>query len=212
VEGLINEYAEPARILRSGKIITIEPLTEVESFKIPEFIELEAFHTSGGTSTMPETYGKNIGECFEKTLRYPGHVQMIRALYDLGLFSSKKRKFGKVEIAPRAVMSDLMVEKFSGDAPDVTVMRVEAHRNGQVVAFTMIDKYDPATKLTSMMRTTAWPASVVLQMMVTGEITKRGAVLQEQDVPAKQFLSEMAARGVNLIYTIEGATSGAAAK
>ena len=212
VEGLINEYAEPARILRNGKLITIEPLTEIEPFKIPDFAELEAFHTSGGTSTMPETYGKNIGECFEKTLRYPGHVQMIRSLYDLGLFSSKKRKIGKIEISPRAVMSDLMVEKFSGDDPDVTVMRVEAHRHGQIAAFTMIDKYDPATKLTSMMRTTAWPASVVLQMMVTGEITKRGAVLQERDVPAKQFLSEMAARGVNLIYTLDGAASGAAAK
>lgn len=212
VEGLINEYAEPARILRKGKLITIEPLTEGEIFKIPDFPELEAFHTSGGTSTMPETYGKNIGECFEKTLRYPGHFQMIRSLYDLGLFSSKKRKIGKVEISPRAVMSDLIIEKFSGNEPDVTVMRVEAHREGQVAAFTMIDKYDPETKLTSMMRTTAWPASVVVQMMATGEITKRGAVLQERDVPAKQFLSEMAARGVNLIYTLEGAASEAAAK
>ncbi len=204
VEGLINEYAEPARILRNGKIVTVEPLTEIEDFEIPGYPKLEAFHTSGGTSTMPETYGKNIGECFEKTLRYPGHVQMIRSLYDLGLFSKEKRKIGKVEIAPRALMSDLMVEKFTGSEPDVTVMRVEAHRNGQVASFTMIDKYDPKTKQTSMMRTTAWPASVVLQMMVTGEISKRGAVLQERDVPAQQFLSEMAARGVELIYSMEG--------
>lgn len=203
VEGLINEYAEPARILRNGKLITIEPLTEIEEFKIPGFPTLEAFHTSGGTSTMPETFGKNIGECFEKTLRYPGHLQMIRSLYDLGLFSKEKRKIGRVEIAPRALMSNLMVEKFSGDKPDVTVMRVEAHRGGHVAAFTMIDKYDPYTKQTSMMRTTAWPASVVLQMMVNGEITKRGAVLQERDVPAQQFLSEMSARGVELSYSME---------
>src|SRR5512142_682384 len=115
VEGLINEYAEPARILRNGKLITIEPLTEVESFKVDGFPELEAFHTSGGTSTMPETFGKSVGECFEKTLRYPGHFQMIRSLYDLGLFSSKKRKIGKVEIAPRTIISDLIVEKFSGN-------------------------------------------------------------------------------------------------
>jgi lysine 6-dehydrogenase len=203
VEGLINEYAEPARILRNGKLITIEPLTEIEEFNIPGFSTLEAFHTSGGTSTMPETFGKNIGECFEKTLRYPGHVQMIRSLYDLGLFSKEKRKIGEVEIAPRALMSELMVEKFSGNEPDVTVMRVEAHRDGHVAAFTMIDKYDLATKQTSMMRTTAWPASVVLQMMVNGEIMKRGAVLQERDVPAQQFLNEMSARGVELSYTMD---------
>ena len=210
VEGLINEYAEPARILRNGKLITIEPLTEVEAFKVAGFPELEAFHTSGGTSTMPETFGKSVGECFEKTLRYPGHVQMIRALYDLGLFSKEKRKIGKVEIAPRRLMADLMVDKFSGSDPDVTVMRVEAHRDGRVAAFTMIDKYDPATKQTSMMRTTAWPASVVLQMMVSGEIKKRGAVLQERDVPAQQFLSEMAARGVELAYTVDEASATAA--
>jgi len=206
VEGLINEYAEPARILRNGKLITIEPLTEIEEFKIPGFpAALDAFHTSGGTSTMPETFGKNVGECFEKTLRYPGHVQMIRSLYDLGLFSKEKRKIGKVEISPRELMSDLMIEKFSGDKPDVTVMRVEAHRGKQVAAFTMVDKYNPKTKHTSMMRTTAWPASVVLQMMANGEITKRGAVLQERDVPAQQFLNEMAARGVELTYSLEEA-------
>ena len=91
VEGLINEYSEPAKILRDGKLLTVEPLTEVESFHMDGFPELEAFHTSGGTSTLPETFQGQVGECFEKTLRYPGHVRMLRSLYDLGLFSSVKR-------------------------------------------------------------------------------------------------------------------------
>jgi lysine 6-dehydrogenase len=206
VEGLINEYSEPARVLRNGKMKIIEPLTEIERFKIGEFPELEAFHTSGGTSTMPETFGSAVGECFEKTLRYPGHVAMIRALYDLGLFSQKRRKIGKAEITPRQVISNLFLEKFAGNEPDVTVMRLEAHRNGKIASFTMIDKFDPKTKMTSMMRTTAWPASIVLQMMVTGEIEKRGAVLQERDVPATQFLSEMAARGIEIVYAFEEGT------
>lgn len=205
VEGLINEYAEPARILRRGKMQIIEPLTEIERFKIPDFPELEAFHTSGGTSTMPETFAGKVGECFEKTLRYPGHVAIIRALYDLGLFSQQKRKVGKAEITPRQLTSQLFLEKFAGDSPDVTVMRIEAHRDGKVAAFTMIDKFDAKTKMTSMMRTTAWPASVVLQMMVSGEIEKRGAVLQERDVPATQFISEMGARGIELQYSFQEA-------
>jgi saccharopine dehydrogenase-like NADP-dependent oxidoreductase len=82
-------------------------------------------------------------------------------------------------------------------------MRIEAHRDGRVAAFSMIDKFDKSTKMTSMMRTTAWPASIVLQMMVTGEVSKRGAVLQERDVPAQQFLSEMGARGIEISYTID---------
>jgi lysine 6-dehydrogenase len=178
----------------------IEPLTEVEPFRIHGFDELVAFHTSGGTSTMPETFQGQVGECFEKTLRYPPHFAMIRSLYDLGFFSSEKRQVGKAKISPRELTSKLFLEKFSGDEPDVTIMRIEAHKGGRVASFTMVDEYDGATKLTSMMRTTAWPASVVLQMMVAGAIPKRGAVLQERDVPADRFLQAMRERGIHIHF------------
>src|ERR1700756_707751 len=75
VEGLINEYVEPARILRKGKLTTIDPLTEPEDFEITGFPPLVAFHTSGGTSTLPETFEGRVGDCFEKTLRYPGALR-----------------------------------------------------------------------------------------------------------------------------------------
>ncbi len=221
VEGLINEYVEPARVLRNGKLVTVEPLSESERFQIAGFPELEAFHTSGGTSTLPETFVGQVGECFEKTLRYPGHLATIRALYDFGLFSSESRRIGKAQIAPRAMMSQLMCEKFAGVEPDVTVMRVEAHEAApgrlrsllggekprRIASFTLVDRYDPKTKMTSMMRTTAWPASVVVQLMAAGVISKRGALLQERDVPAGRFLNEMSARGINIEYrmALEGA-------
>lgn len=205
VEGLVNEYCEPARILRKGKLFTIDPLSEIEEFNIKGWPELEAFHTSGGTSTMPETFGKNVGECFEKTIRYKGHCAMIRTLYDFGFFSSEKRKIGKSEITPRQMTTSLFLEKFADDAPEATILRVEAHQKSSVASFTLVDKTDPKTRLTSMMRTTAWPASIVLQMMADGQISKRGAVLQESDVPAGQFLKEMAARGLEISYEVEGA-------
>src|SRR3569833_1002343 len=63
VEGLINEYAEQARVLRKGKMVDIEPLSENEEKRNPGNPEHEAIHTSGGTSTMPETFGGKIGEC-----------------------------------------------------------------------------------------------------------------------------------------------------
>ncbi len=214
VEGLINEYCEPARVLKNGKLTSVVPLTEIERFHIPDFPELEAFHTSGGTSTLPETFAGQVGECFEKTLRYPGHVAALRALYDFGLFSSEPRRVGKTEIAPRTLMSQLMLDKFAGDEPDVTILRVEAHEPGpgrlrslvgsekprRVASFTMVDRLDAKTGMTSMMRTTAWPAAIVVQMLASGSITKRGAILQERDIPAGRFLNEMAARGINLEY------------
>ena len=203
VEGLINEYSEPAKILRDGRVVTIEPLTEVESFRMAGFPELEAFHTSGGTSTLPETFQGKVYECFEKTLRYPGHVRMLRSLYDLGLFSSEKRAINGSDIAPRQVVSRLFEEKFQSDDPEVTLLRVEAHHEELVASFSMIDYTDPATGLTSMMRTTAWPASIVLQMLVRGDILKRGGVRQEIDVPVQLFLNEMARRDVVISYRIE---------
>jgi lysine 6-dehydrogenase len=218
VEGLINEYVEPARILRKGKLVTIEPLTEPEEFHMPGFPPLIAFHTSGGTSTMPESFEGRVGECFEKTLRYPGHYDLLCELKALGLFSSEKMPVNGAEIAPRALMSKILEGKFAGKGPDVCIMRIEAHESvrspgvrgllggrikGRVASFTLVDHYDPKTDMSAMMRTTAFPASIVVQMLASGAITKRGGVLQERDVPADLFLDEMSKRGINIQYSVE---------
>jgi lysine 6-dehydrogenase len=218
VEGLINEYVEPARILRKGKLTTIEALTEPEEFHMPGFSPLIAFHTSGGTSTLPESFEGKVGECFEKTLRYPGHYDLLCELKELGLFSSEKIKVGATEIAPRVVMSKIFEGKFAGKGPDLCIMRLEAHESvrtagvrgllggrlkGRVASFTMVDHYDPKTDMSAMMRTTAFPASIVVQMLASGAISKHGAVLQERDVPADLFLEEMARRGIKIEYAME---------
>jgi lysine 6-dehydrogenase len=212
VEGLINEYCEPANVLRKGKIQKIEPLSEIENFEIEGLPPLDAFHTSGGTSTLPETFEGKVGECFEKTLRYKGHIQLIRGLFDLGLFSSEKREINGNKISPREVITNLFLEKFAGNEADLTVMRIEAHEEqkrglfkrsaepARVLSFTLVDRLDPKTGMTSMMRTTAWPAAIVVQMLASGEINKRGAVLQERDVPAQAFLEAMADRGIDIKY------------
>ena len=57
VEGLINEYVEPARVIRDGRITTVPSMTEMEDIEFPPpFGHLEAFQTSGGTSTLPDTF------------------------------------------------------------------------------------------------------------------------------------------------------------
>ena len=218
VEGLINEFVEPARILRHGKIATIEGLSEPEPFHMDGFAPLVAFQTSGGTSTLPETFAGKVGECFEKTLRYPDHYNLIRGLKELGLFSSEKMLIGDVEVAPRALLAKVFESKFAGDGPDVCIMRLEAHESvkapgvrgllggklkGRVATFTMVDRYDSKSDMSAMMRTTAFPASIVLQMMCTGAVSKRGAVLQERDIPAGSFLEEIARRGIKIEYRVE---------
>jgi lysine 6-dehydrogenase len=204
VEGLINEYVEPARVLKNGKLVEIEPLTEPEEFRMRGFRPMIAFHTSGGTSTMPESFQGEVGECFEKTLRYPDHYKLIRGLYDLGFFSSEKRRLQLGEVSPRELTAHLFLEKLSGEEPDVTIMRIEAQAKKRVLSYTMIDYHDRRSGLSSMMRTTAWPASVVLQMITSGAIAKRGAIRQELDVPADIFLREMSRRGVRIRFAQTG--------
>ncbi len=67
----------------------------------------------------------------------------------------------------------------------------------------MVDHYDPKTDMSAMMRSTAFPASIVVQMLASGAIDKRGGVLQERDVPADLFLDEVAKRGIKIDYAIE---------
>jgi lysine 6-dehydrogenase len=167
---------------------------------------------------MPETFEGKVGECFEKTLRYPGHYDLLCELKELGLFSNQKMRVGNVEVAPRAVLSKVFEGKFAGKGPDLCIMRLEAHESvkapgvrgllggklkGRVATFTMVDHYDPKSDMSAMMRTTAFPASIVLQMMCAGAVSKRGAVLQERDVPAETFLEEIARRGIKIEYRME---------
>ncbi|HEY0048615.1 MAG TPA: saccharopine dehydrogenase C-terminal domain-containing protein, partial [Pyrinomonadaceae bacterium] len=89
VEGLINEYIEKARVIRDGEIIEIESMTELESLAFENFPALEAFQTSGGTSTLPETFAGKLKELDYKTIRYAGHCERFKTLIDLGLCSSQ---------------------------------------------------------------------------------------------------------------------------
>ncbi|MEO6589888.1 MAG: saccharopine dehydrogenase C-terminal domain-containing protein, partial [Pyrinomonadaceae bacterium] len=90
VEGLINEYIETARVIRDGKITEVDSMTEIESLSFEDFPPLEAFQTSGGTSTLPDTFLGKINELDYKTIRYAGHCDKFKTMIDLGLCSSEE--------------------------------------------------------------------------------------------------------------------------
>src|SRR5215204_2973733 len=88
VEGLINEYVEVARVIRDRKIAEVASMTEIEELSFAGFPPLEAFQTSGGTSTLPDTFLGKIAELDYKTIRYAGHCEKFKTMIDLGLCSS----------------------------------------------------------------------------------------------------------------------------
>jgi lysine 6-dehydrogenase len=200
VEGLINEYVEPARVIRDGKVTTVESMTEIESLDFPPpFGRMEAFQTSGGTSTLPETFFGRVRNLDYKTIRYPGHCAKFKAMIDLGLCSSDPVDVGGTRVVPRRLFGDLLVRHLPHDEPDVVLVRVEVSGGGKTLRYDIIDRHDPATGLSAMMRTTAFPATIVALMMARGQTTSRGALPQERCIPPELFLQELAKRKIRVV-------------
>jgi lysine 6-dehydrogenase len=199
VEGLINEYIERARVIRDGQITMVYSMTEVEEIDFPEpFGRMEAFQTSGGTSTLPETFLGKVRELDYKTIRYPGHCAKFKTMIDLGLCSSEKITVDGASVAPRRVLGDLLVRNLPADEPDVVLVRVEFVGDSRRLRYDIIDRYDEATGLSAMMRTTAFPASIVALMMARGQTTQKGALPQERCIPPELFMQELAKRKINV--------------
>jgi lysine 6-dehydrogenase len=197
VEGLINEYIERARVIRNGEITMVDSMTEIEELDFPDpFGRMEAFQTSGGTSTLPETFLGRVRELDYKTIRYPGHCAKFKTMIDLGLCSSEKITVDGASVAPRRLLGDLLVRHLPADEPDVVLVRVEFAGGGRRLRYDIIDSYDEATGLSAMMRTTAFPASIVALMMARGQTTQKGALPQERCIPPELFMQELARRNI----------------
>jgi len=215
IEGLTNEYTGEAILLRDGKVTRVPTLTEVEALDFPAPVgRCEAFTTSGGTSTCPETYKGRLETYDYKTVRYPGHVEKIRVLNDLGLLGlervdvpvavgSKER----ASVAPRALLHEVVSKRlhFPGEK-DLVVMRVVCigrdERGAPVeIRYEMVDLHDEATGFSAMERTTAYPAAIVAAYLASG-LAPRGALPLEKAVPGALFVPEAVRRGLKLTETI----------
>ena len=199
VEGLINEYIERARVIRGGKIVEVESMTEIEALEFPApFGTMEAFQTSGGTSTLPETFLGKVRELDYKTIRYRGHCEKFKTMIDLGLCSSEPMTVDGATVKPRRVLGDLLVKNLPHDEADVVLVRVEFIGEGKRLRYDIIDRYDETNGLSAMMRTTAFPAAIVALMMARGNITTKGALPQERCVPPELFMQELAKRNIEV--------------
>jgi lysine 6-dehydrogenase len=203
VQGLINEYIEPAVILKQGQRKQVSSMTGLEKlFFPPPFGELEAFYTSGGTSTLPLTYEGKIHILDYKTIRYPGHCVLMKSMLDLNFADERRIRFQGHETSPRELFETLLQSALDFKGEDLVLVRVMAEGliNGikKSIRYQAIEYGDRKNNLTAMMRTTAFPATIILQMLVQGKIKAYGVLRQEQVVPANLFLEELAKREINL--------------
>ena len=202
VEGLINEYIETARVIRDGQLKTVESMTEIEGLLFDGFPPLEAFQTSGGTSTLPDTFLGKIRELDYKTIRYAGHCEKFKVMMELGLCSSDEILVDFQKVNPRKFFGELLQKHLPADGPDYVLVRLDfvGTKDGEnkKLRYDIVDKLDEATGMSAMMRTTAFPASIIAQMMARGDVLMGGATPQEKAIDPENFVVELKRRNINI--------------
>ncbi|HEC89953.1 MAG TPA: saccharopine dehydrogenase [Thermoplasmatales archaeon] len=201
LEGLINEYVEDAIVIENGDIRYKKSLTEVEDIIFPEpFGRMEAFITSGGTSTLPYTYKGRIKNLEYKTIRYPGHCEKFKILVDIGMCSDKPIEIEGRKIIPRYILIHLLDQILPSEGEDAVLLKTIANgiRKDEYVycEYNMIDRYDSETGLSAMMRTTGFPVSITAEMIQNDIIKEYGVFTPEEVIPPKLFFKELEKRGI----------------
>ena len=200
---VIEEYTRPARIVEHGRVVVREALSEPERMDFPGVGTLEAFNTDGLRSLV---HTLDVPFMKEKTLRYPGHIELMRAFRELGLFSKEPLAVGEATVRPLDVTAALLFPKWTFDdgEADLTVLRVVACglEEGRPTRYDwdLLDRYDPETGLRSMSRTTAFPAAIMAGLMLEGAFRRPGVHAPEsvgrEPGLLDRVLTELGARGV----------------
>jgi len=201
----IEEYTRPARIMQRGSIITKPALSDAELVEFEEVGTLEEWNSDGLRSllfTMP-----HIPDMVEKTLRYPGTINYVKALRELGFFSGEPIEVKGQMIRPIDLTSKLLFPKWKLEQGEgeFTIMRVsirgrDEDRN-RSFQYDLLDRYDKPTDTLSMARTTGYTCSAAAELLLDGKIHEKGVLAPEQVGAEKErfefLVAYLRARGVN---------------
>ncbi len=175
---VIEEYTRPARYIMDGKLVTMEALSEPELLNFEQVGILESFNTDGLRSlalTMPD-----VPNMKEKTLRYSGHIDLMRIFRESGFFSKEILKTKNAEVSPLEVFSKLLFQewKYQPGEEDFTIMRVtvEGKEENKKVkyVYSLYDRYNKETGVMSMARTTGYTATAAVRLVAENTYTRKG--------------------------------------
>ncbi|WP_337796974.1 saccharopine dehydrogenase family protein [Agrobacterium vitis] len=173
-DGLINEYIEPCEAIVEGRMISVPAMEEREEFSL-DGVTYEAFNTSGGLGTLAKTLEGRVRTMNYRTIRYPGHQAIIKAL--LNDFNLKNR---------RDVLKDLFENALPATMQDVVVIFVTVcgWREGRYMQETYANKVYAGTvagkKMSAIQITTAAGICAVLDLLAEGALPQSGFVRQEE--------------------------------
>jgi lysine 6-dehydrogenase len=197
-EAVVDEYTRKARIVKNGKVTEVDALSGLELFEFPGIGKLECFYTDG-LRTLIDTL--KLKQMDEKTIRYPGHADKVKALVEAGLFEPEPVVLG---VRPRDFMEAFLSSKLrmGKNERDITLLEVEVKGESETVRYRMLDKFDEKNNITSMARTTGYPLAVVSMMVAEKRVGQKGVVPLEilgsdKTIP-KLVLDELRKRNVRI--------------
>jgi saccharopine dehydrogenase-like NADP-dependent oxidoreductase len=195
---VIEEYVRPARLRENGRTVIKDALSEVEHLEFDGVGTLEAFNTDGLRTLLDTLF---VPDMSEKTLRWPGHAELMRTFRDAGFFSTEPID----GVVPLDVTSRLLFSKWRYDEgeADLVVFRAVAEglRNGRRrrLQWDMVDR--AADGASAMSRTTGYPATIVARAIASGRFARPGVhppeVLGREPGLLDHVLAELERRGVH---------------
>jgi lysine 6-dehydrogenase len=171
---VIQEYIRPARVVENGIVVTKPAMSEKEIIGFDETGELEAFNTDGLRSLLFTM--KHIPDMKEKTMRYPGHADLIIAMKQAGFFDTAPLRIKEVDISPLDFTSKLLVNqwKLEPEEEEFTVMKVIVRSTDKTIEYNLFDRYDAATKTSSMARTTGYTCTAAVNLIAKNLFNEKG--------------------------------------
>ncbi len=181
-EGVVNEYLNDCEVLEDGQRKWVSPMEWIEKLVIGG-VELEAFTTSGGLGTMCETYLGRVPNIDYKTIRYPGHVQLMNFFFHELLMRERRKEAGEILVhAKPPVDDDVVYVHVSAEGEEAGALRrhefVRAYRPREIAG----------ARRTAIAWTTASSVAAILEMVRAGTLPARG-FLKQEDVPLDAFLA-----------------------
>jgi lysine 6-dehydrogenase len=205
VQGLVTEYDYKAVALRDGEIVWVDTLADLETIEVDELGTMEAFTTSGGTSTAPYTLKGRVRDYEYKTIRWPGHCERMRIFKDFGLWGEEPVDIKGVQVRPKDVFCRVFGEALAKikDQDQCAVRGVAVgERGGQPVRVQadIFDKQCPLTGFTSMERLTGFSLAIHALELAKGGMPT-GALRYETALTGTRFCEEIQRRGIRMKVT-----------
>jgi len=180
VPDFVEEYTRPARIIQDGKVISVEPLSTIEKVEIKGLGRFEAFY-SDGLRTLLHTV--KVQSMAELTLRFKGHLQIMKILKALGLLSDEEIRVNSREVKPKSVLTKLLEKYKKDNIRDFIVMQIEAqgviNNTESTKSMLMIGKFDEENNISAIGISTGYSATAFGQLILEKRIREYGVIPPE---------------------------------